>query len=152
MDYRMLACCGLLVSAFCPPLQAAVYKWTDEHGQVHFSDRPVADEAKEVEIRTKVPEGGSGRRIAPDRKELRRRMLDSYEQERADKREAAKKAKQEKEARKKKCLNARARYDEYSTVGGIYNYLESGEREYLNKSQREQFIAQLKADVKRYCD
>lgn len=152
MDYRMLACCGLLVSAFCPPLQAAVYKWTDEHGQVHFSDKPVSDGAKEVEIRTKVPEGGSGHQIESDRKALRRRLLDSYEQDRADKREAADKAKQAREERKKKCINARARYDGYSTAGSIYNYLESGEREYLDKEQRQRFIAKLKADVKRYCD
>ena len=79
-------------------------------------------------------------------------MLDVYEQDRSDKREAEKKAKQAREERRKKCLNARARYDDYSTAGSIYNYLESGEREYLDKEQRQRFIAKLKADVKRYCD
>ena len=152
MDYRTIAVGSLLACLICPPLHAAVYKWTDEHGRVHFSDRPVAEEAEQVEIRTRTPQGSSGGSVTPERKELRRRMLDSYEQDRADKREARKKANQAKVERKKKCLNARARYDEYSTAGSIYNYLESGEREYLDKSQRERFIAKLKADIERYCD
>ena len=152
MDYRVIAVGSLLACLICPPLHAAVYKWTDEHGRVHFSDRPVAEDAKPVEIRSRSPQGGSGGPVTPERKELRQRMLDSYEQDRADKREAQKKARQAKDERKKKCLNARARYDEYSTAGSIYNYLESGEREYLDKSQRERFIAKLKADIDRYCD
>jgi hypothetical protein len=151
MYYRMLACCCLLTAAIAPPTQAAVYQWTDEHGHVHFGDRP-HEGATERVLPTSAPKASSSKGLAQNRRQRRQRMLDVYEQERADKREAVQKAKQAREARKKQCLNARARYDGYSNAGSIYNYLESGEREYLDKAQRQRFIVQLKAEVERYCD
>lgn len=151
MDHRILACGCLLTAAIALPLQAAVYKWTDENGHVHFSDRPHED-STEMNLPSTTPTGPAGRDLPQERRERRQRMLDVYEQDRSDKREAEKKAKQAREERRKRCLSARARYDDYSTAGSIYNYLESGEREYLDKEQRQRFIAKLKADVKRYCD
>lgn len=36
------------------PVHAAVYKWTDAHGQVHFSDRPLDQNAKAIEIKAQA--------------------------------------------------------------------------------------------------
>ena len=45
---------------------------------------------------------------------------------------------------------------EAGDVDGYYlipaDYLESGERKYLDKDQRSRFIAGIKADVEKYCD
>jgi hypothetical protein len=142
---------GLLLSLLCPlQLAAAVYQWTDEHGRVQFSDRPVHESATEVKIRpsASVPQS---RDVPQDRREKQQRMLDVYEEERAAKKEQAEKDKQARKERKKKCQNARNRYDEYKSAGSIYDYLENGERKYLDKSQRTQFIEGLKADVEKYC-
>jgi len=143
---------GLILWLLCPlQLHAAVYQWTDEHGRVQFSDRPVHETATEVKIRT-APSTPQDADVPQDRRAKQQRMLDVYEEERAAKREQADKAKQAREERRQKCLNARARYDEYNSAGSIYDYLENGERKYLDKQQRTQFIAGLKADVEKYCD
>jgi len=143
---------GGVLLLLCPlQLAAAIYQWTDEHGRVHYSDRPVDQEAKEVQVRT-APVDPSQPAVPEERRVRQQRMLDAYSQERAAKKEEQEKAKQAREERKKKCFSARARYDEYSSAGSIYDYLESGERRYLEKTEREQFITRLKEDVARYCD
>ncbi|MCU7828695.1 MAG: DUF4124 domain-containing protein [Candidatus Thiodiazotropha sp. (ex Myrtea sp. 'scaly one' KF741663)] len=152
MDYRsLLHGCLLLLCLTALQADAAVYKWTDENGRVHFSDRPVHEAAEEKKIRA-TPKGASSQGLPQDRKERRQRMLDVYERERGEKKEAAAKAKEARKERKRKCLNARARYDEYNSAGGIYDYLESGERKFLDKAERQRFMAGLKADITRYCE
>jgi hypothetical protein len=150
MEFRyLLAVC--LITLLASPLQAAVYQWTDEQGRVHFSDRPTHESATEK----KLPKGNSssGHQALPaDRQQKRQRMLDVYEQERAEKREAAAQAKQEKEERKRRCINARINYENYSSVGSIYEYQDGGDRKYLDEQQRQQYLAKLKAQVERYCD
>lgn len=143
---------GVVLILLCPPqLGAAIYQWTDEHGRVHYSDRPVDREAKEVEIRT-APATPPQPGLPEERRQRQRRMLDIYNQERAAKKERREKAKQTRDERKKKCLNARARYDRYNTAGAIYDYHDNGERRYLDKADRESFIARLKEEMARYCD
>lgn len=132
------------------PSQAAVYQWKDENGRVHFSDRPVHEKATEKRIKSS-PKSSSSPALPEDRRERRQRLLDVYEKERAEKREAKAKKKEEREEQKRKCHKARARYDEYSTTPRIYEYLESGERKYFNNAERERLIAELKADVERFC-
>jgi hypothetical protein len=149
MSIRFLMASGLMLCA-AVQLQAAVYQWTDEQGQVHFSDRPVHEEATEKQIHTS-PERPSGQSAPDARKQKRQRMLDVYEHERAEKREAVAKDKQQREERKRRCINARARYENYSRAGSIYQLDENGKRTYFEKGQRERYIAELKAEVDRYC-
>jgi hypothetical protein len=151
MEFRYLTAISL-IALLSSPLQAAVYQWTDDQGRVHFSDRPTHESATEKKVRVPPANAPSRQTIPEDRKALRQRMLDVYEQERAEKREAAVKRKQERKERKRKCLSARARYDMYNNAGSIYDYTEDGERKYLNKEDRKEYISQLKADMKRYCD
>jgi hypothetical protein len=140
----------LLLLLVIAPAQAAVYQWKDENGRVHFSDRPVGDNASEKKLKS-TPTPSAKPAMPEERKQRRQRMLDTYEKERAEKREAKAEREKERKEQKRKCHAARARYDEYNTAGSIYDYLESGERKYLNKEERKRFIANLKADVARYC-
>jgi hypothetical protein len=150
MDIRFLVVAGL-AALFTSSLHAAVYQWTDEQGRVHYSDRPVHESAKQMKLRKARPTT-QNQAIPADRREVRQRMLDVYEQERAEKREAAAEAKQAREERKRRCLNARVDYENYSSAGSIYEFQESGERKYMDKQQRESYLAKLKARVSEYCD
>ena len=43
----------LLISAFIllsTPVNAKIYKWVDENGSIHFSDKPYSQDAKEVKV------------------------------------------------------------------------------------------------------
>ena len=141
---------GLLVALLVFPLQAAVYQWTDENGRVHFSDRPTHESAQQK----RMPKSAAPPRsdaMPVERKQRRQRLLEVYENERAEKREAAAKAKQEKEERKRRCHNARVDYENYSSAGGIYETGEDGQRTYLDKQQRQDYMSKLRARVDKYC-
>ncbi|MES9833417.1 MAG: DUF4124 domain-containing protein [Candidatus Thiodiazotropha sp. DIVDIV] len=131
-------------------LFAGVYKWTDEQGRVHFSDRPVSESSTEVKIR-EAPANSSADTMPEQRQQKMKRMLDSYQEDRSNKKEARQKAKKEKEKRKKKCIYAKDRYNSHNRAGGIYNFKKDGERRYLSDAERQSHMKQLKADVDRWC-
>jgi hypothetical protein len=132
-------------------LYAGVYKWTDEQGRVHYSDRPVSGTSTEVKIKQPPPAEGDNSSSPQQRQDKMRRMLDAYEEERSNKREAKQEAKKEREQRKKKCIYAKDRYNSHNRATGIYNYDKEGERRYMNDSQRQAHMQKLKAEVERWC-
>lgn len=150
MEIRQLLA-GVLASLAWVPLPGAVYQWTDAQGRVHFSDRPNHEAAQQIEL-PKSRSASPSQSIPVDRQQTRQRMLEIYEQERAEKREAAAKAKQEREERKRRCLDARIDYENYSNAGSIYKYGEEGERTYLDEQQRRAYLDRLRAKVEEYCN
>ncbi|NTS75494.1 DUF4124 domain-containing protein [Catenovulum sp. SM1970] len=40
----------VFIGFFFSSSHAAIYKWTDENGQVHFSERPIDEKSKVVEV------------------------------------------------------------------------------------------------------
>jgi hypothetical protein len=48
-----LLCCSLLLAL--PTAASEVYRWVDNNGVVHFSDRPIGDDAERLSVRTARP-------------------------------------------------------------------------------------------------
>ncbi|MES9818084.1 MAG: DUF4124 domain-containing protein [Candidatus Thiodiazotropha sp.] len=131
------------------PLQAEVYKWVDEQGRVHFSDRPVTGESTEIRIREQEsPQPTAGQ---DDRQKEMQRMLDVYAEERAERKEAKQKQLAERKKRKQNCVRAKDRYSSHLRATGIYNLGNDGERRYLSDEERARHIRRLKADIARWC-
>ena len=42
---------AILLAMFATTAQAKIYRWVDQNGSVHFSDKPSAENAREIEIR-----------------------------------------------------------------------------------------------------
>ncbi|MES9814319.1 MAG: DUF4124 domain-containing protein [Candidatus Thiodiazotropha sp.] len=131
------------------PLQAEVYKWVDEQGRVHFSDRPVTGEPTEIRIREQEsPQPTAGQ---DDRQKEMQRMLDVYAEERAERKAAKQKQLAERKKRKQNCVRAKDRYSSHLRATGIYNLGNDGERRYLSDEERARHIKRLKADIARWC-
>jgi hypothetical protein len=130
-------------------LQAEVYKWVDEQGRVHFSDRPDAGASTEIKIKEQQPQSSDGQN---DRQLQMQRMLDVYAEERADKKEAQQKQQAERKKRKQNCARAKDRYNTHIRARGIYNLGNDGERQYLSEAERTRHIKQLKSDIARWCN
>ena len=80
-------------------LQAAeVYRWEDETGGVHYSDRPQSPRAKKLEVR----QGGSREAAMQEAARLERtqRMLDEYAMEREEREVSRAQAETEKAKRR----------------------------------------------------
>ncbi|MES9939770.1 MAG: DUF4124 domain-containing protein [Candidatus Thiodiazotropha sp. 6PLUC2] len=150
LTFRVVALSLFIAIVYPQMLHAGVYKWTDEQGRVHFSDRPVSESSTEVKIRP-APSNSSSNEIPEKRQQKMKRMLDSYQEDRSNKKEARQKAKKEKEKRKAKCIYAKDRYKSHNRARGIYNFKKDGERSYMSDAERQSHMKQLKADVDRWC-
>jgi hypothetical protein len=140
----------ILIFMFCPLVFAGVYKWTDEQGRIHYSDRPMSESSQPLEL---APEILSRDLPATQlyRRQLQQRMLDVYREERAEKRQAAEKLKQEKKQNRHQCHQARKRYDKFNYSRAIYDRDDSGQRRYLEHKERARYLASLKSEVDRLC-
>lgn len=115
---------------------AEVYRWTDEHGQVHFSQRPPPGGAQTMDL------PATGTRNVPEDSELverrqrERRLLEAYDYEREQKkaRQAREASVQQKAAAQ--CASLQQYWRRLSFDGPVYIKREDGEREYLSDEQR----------------
>ncbi|MES9969096.1 MAG: DUF4124 domain-containing protein [Candidatus Thiodiazotropha sp.] len=131
-------------------LHAGVYKWVDDKGRVHFSDRPVDGQSTQINIRQKsVDEASPG---PEDRKSKMQRMLDVYQEERAERKEAKQKQQAERKQRKQNCVRAKDRYNSHLRASGIYDLNKDGERQYLSETQRARHMKRLKSEIARWCN
>ncbi len=140
----------IFIIATAAPAYAGVYKWVDEQGKVHFSDRPASAQARQLKLKKSPQQSTSAVPNAAQRQITQQRMLDMYQQER-EKREAARKKKKA-DAKKlaQRCANARDRLRRYEG-SRLYENLPNGERRYFSEAEREKTISNLKGNIKRYC-
>ncbi len=148
---RLLASALIWALVSAGYVEAGVYRWVDENGKVHFSDRPgTAEDTDEVQIK----QSGETNQSAPneaDRAETRQRLLEQYQKERLEKKEAAKKKKAEDERRKRNCVIAKNRLGTYER-SALYELDSTGERRYLSEAEYEKALAAARAEVKQWCD
>jgi hypothetical protein len=151
INFREVSIISLLIglSLVTPYLQAEVYRWVDDKGRVHYSDRPVTGESTAIKIR----EGEATTAPAEqDERQLKmRRMLDVYAEERAEKQEAKQKQKAERQQRKQNCARAKDRYNSHLRASGIYTLGNQGERQFLSNDERTKHMKKLKAEIARWC-
>ena len=141
----------LAVAAVSPSALGQIYKWTDEDGNVHFTDKPVEEDAERVAIQS--------RRTNPER-------VQAMVQSRA---EAAAKAAEEEaaaqpqgpteeelqaqaERRAQQCQKYREQLQRFVQSRRIYREDENGERVYLSEEEMQETREQTEKRVQEYCD
>ncbi|HEY9199684.1 MAG TPA: DUF4124 domain-containing protein [Gammaproteobacteria bacterium] len=141
-----LALCACLLGAVA---SAEVYKWTDAEGRVHFGDRPPQGQSETVQM--PGPSADSPAATPEERLEKQRRLLNAFEEERRQKRDAQAQARQEKAERQRNCAEARDHLHNQETASAIYRLGPDGQRVYLDDAQREQTLARARAAVEEWC-
>jgi hypothetical protein len=151
---------AILFLLLVTPLHAEVYRWVDEQGNVHFSDRkPVGYESQQVQVHAPAPAA------EPDEGELRRLELVRQAEERF--RETVKLAPPLEDApfdRAGACRDARRNYGALQEVMPVYRAEDGnlrpqwqgdyyqGERQYVADEDREALQGQVWLDVLAHCD
>ncbi len=144
--------CIVIVAS--PTVMAGVYRWVDENGKVHFTDRPPADQ-KTKQVKIRQLENGDrkdGVQTEAERKQLQQRLLDSYRQDREAKQEAATKKKKESHEREVRCIYAKDQLREYRDASGLYEPQADGSRRILSKEAHAATIERIRKTVERWCD
>lgn len=129
---------------------AEVYKWTDDKGQVHYGDKPIAvPEAEAFGVDTRKNSG-----VALDDKtrvEKRQRLLDAMAEDRKEKVKQREKARAENADRQRRCVYYKDRLRLSQQASGVYRLDQDGNRVFLSEAGREQSSRNLQAQINKYC-
>jgi len=127
-----LACIVLCLAAVATGVAAEdVYRWVDDDGVVHYSDRPVGKNAERVDVRSLDAIEDAG---------------DARAGERGGESGAA-----EEETRREQCERAKTRLAEYQEADRLYQVGPEGERREMSADERVKAIARVKQDVQAFC-
>jgi len=143
---------SLLLTSTCA--FAAITKWVDSDGHVHYSDQPPPPNTQQKTLRsdddTQVSQNASGvaapKTIAEREAELKKAQL--------AKKEAADKAAQKQavtDAQQANCASARQNLATLQSGVRLAEVNAKGEPVYLDDNQRDQRIAKAQNDVDTYC-
>jgi len=145
-----------LLFLFMVPLinHAGVYKWVDDNGKVHYSDRPITTQPSvEMNIDDSAPKPSfSGGDDRLSREEKRERLLQSMQEDRIEKQEQREKQKALKQQNRAKCNRYRDQMRHYERASGLYKLNEDGKRVYMSDSDRAKATKNLQRKIKKYCN
>jgi FKBP-type peptidyl-prolyl cis-trans isomerase len=128
-----------------------IYKWTDNEGNTHYGERPPSQQAKQIKVR-KGPSSAPAPTAKPgNQQEATKKLLDAFDKERKDKKEAATKTAAEKERRDKNCSSAKRRIAGLKFGGRQYEVTEQGERRYLSGTDIQQRTAEAQKVADKWC-
>lgn len=130
---------------------AEVYRWTDENGNVAYSDRPLSARAEIVSIVTAGP-SASPDAPAPAATQAAAPAQPPAAAEPAQQAEPQRTPEEEAEVRARNCEIARERAQRFSASNRLYRQLPNGGREYLTDAEIDEARAQAAANVELWCD
>ena len=137
------------------PVQAEVYKWTDESGQVHYSDTPPSEETPGYQLR---PSGSAGNTSSlesltdTERRARQKKLSDSLEADRRDKEQAEAKRKDQQAKREHNCMVARKQLNATKKYNKIFEYDQQGNRVYYDDAKKQQYLESKRAEVRKWCE
>jgi len=146
---------AFMVCLFCLAQAASteVFRWTDEHGRVHYGERPPrSGAARRIDLPpaktpSAVPDEGMVQRRA-----RQERLLDSYAYERERKAAAAARDAEAEASRAAHCESLRRRWRRLSWAGPLYVRGAGGDRDYLSDEQRLAAKQRMRPAYQKACD
>jgi len=144
-------CCSFYL--FSSALHAEVYKWVDENGKVHFSDKKTTSSAEKVEIKDSTKNQPSQQQGTSNQGIDKQKYLDFLESERQDKKEKKQQQQQELAQQKRRCTNLRDQLQAYEENQSLWYNLneETGERSYISEEELQKLISDLRTEIKSSC-
>lgn len=139
----------LLFVLVVSPVNAGIYKWTDENGNVHFGDRPVNSDAA-TEVKVQINNNTGVTNSSGNRKE-REYLLKKIAEEKAADVEKRKMQAAEDKKRLVRCNAYRSSLQRHIQSNRSYSMSPDGERTYLTSEQREARKKKLGKGVAKYC-
>src|SRR5688572_4383711 len=140
---RRIAITALVLIGAATLAQADVYRWTDEQGRVHYSDRWVPNsELVKVDQSHENAQDAAARRAAEQNKlSTSNEVLAARKSQEA----AAQSVKQDvTKARNEQCAKAKEDYEKSIQARRLFREAKNGEREYLTDAQADEARVQAR--------
>lgn len=152
MKYFLAIC--LLLTGF--NTHAALHKWVDSEGKVHYSDTAAPPAVKSQKLRESVPSQSisSSNAAAPAPKTEAEREADRKRAQKEKAEAEQKTAQQQEEAsnKLKNCENARSNLVTLERSPRLVTYDAKGEPTYLDDNARQQRIEEANKAISNYCN
>ncbi|WP_250657445.1 DUF4124 domain-containing protein [Alkalimarinus coralli] len=143
---------GLIIIFVCAsaPAVAEIYKWTDDSGRVHFSDKSPGKTAEVVELKQ---EEGSKQESPSSQNSLENthRFLRALEEEKAVEREKQAKRNKQKKKMASYCSRLKKEITIYEKGYAIVRYNDKGEHEYLTDQEIERQKGKFEQKWQEHC-
>ena len=140
--------CGALYLA-AAPCQGEVYRWVDEHGQVHFEDQPRDSKTRKISPPAAPVDGAANHRQRMDKT---RKLLNAYESERQQLREQEAERREKAQKQRRKCIRAKDDLRQFEESGSVYRLDRDGNRVYYSDAERDVQIQKYRQAIAKWCD
>lgn len=151
-DYMLKIFCILLSFFGLLPLvtQAAIYKWVDKDGEVHYSQqKPQNTKTEKIKVKTRAPEKSSTySKPSLKQKEDEKQTSDKSTQNKTDTNKKPKKSAKE---RADLCKQSQANLQALTSRGRVRQKDEDGNVTYMSEDQKQQRIKREQDRVKQNC-
>lgn len=128
-----------------------IYRWTDENGRVHYGSRPGGTDAREIAVKERPPAEPSAIADQAQRRDRERRLLQTYERDRALKREQEQRESEERKKVARVCRELNKEWSWLNHPGPIYTDGEAGKRNYLDEAARQEQKDKVREQMDRHC-
>lgn len=131
--------------------QADVYKYTDDKGNVHYTDKPATLPAERLNVQSQKTDLVALQARQQEEQARANAASEARQQaaaKKADERNAAEMSATDKASA---CKKARERYDSYMSSQRLYEALPNGERRYLTDAELDAARASAKASMDVLC-
>ncbi len=147
----MVIAFALTIAATSTLLASEIYRWTDEDGNIYFSDLPTGAAGEEhLAIRSRPTDPARVQAEAQARVDAQ--ALRAEEEANAPQGQTPEELRAEARSRQEKCNKYRARQTRFTENRRIYRMDENGERVYYDEEEMQAARAGVDDRVEEYCD
>lgn len=150
MNYKLAI--GVLVATIATVSLASaseIYKWTDEDGNVHYTDTPQGDPSERLDIQSRATDNITVAQQTQAR--LDRQTAHQEELANAPQGQTPEELRAEKQNRAEQCSMYQQRLTKYSQSRHLYKEGADGEREYLDEAEMATAHEKVQEQIKEYC-
>ncbi len=143
----------LLLYVTLLPLQAAtVYKWVDDDGQVHYSNKPAHRNAEEIRVRDVYIDSGTSKPDEATRQRIQKqkRFVEAMEAEQKVLSNERQQKKDEQDKRFLRCEAARSQLKRMQQASRLFQRDQQGKRVLLTDEQYNKAMQQARIRVMRW--
>lgn len=147
---HLRVCCLALLCSLPFLVQAEIYKWTDDNGQVNYTQEPPADRPAE-QLKAPPPPPIDPEKAQQQVEELIESQ-DAAEAAEAEREKAAQEAEQAEQIRAENCQTARNNLEQYQNNPGRRVMNADGEVTRPTEEERQEKIAEFQQQVDEFCN
>lgn len=147
---HLRVCCLALLCSLPFLAQAEIYKWTDENGQIHYTQQPPIDRPTE-QIKAPPPPPIDPEKAQQNLEELIESQQ-TKEAAEAERQQAKKDAKAAQKLREENCQTARNNLEQYRNNPGRRVMNADGEVTRPTEEQRQEKIIEFQQKVDEFCN